>query len=70
MIDDERVAQWAKEASIVLMRNLDKNEEIAHFASIILALNTDREERERYISREAVINQPRPTRHGSRGCIE
>lgn len=49
MIDDDRVAQWTKYAGVALMRDLDKNNEIAHLASIILALLVDREDRERYI---------------------
>jgi hypothetical protein len=49
MIDDEQAAKWDKCATTALMRNLDKNEEIAHLASITLALLADREDRERYI---------------------
>ena len=69
MIDDERVAQWAREASTALMLNLDKDEEIAHLASIILAVAADRCEREGFIARE-VGDEPHPARYESRGCIE
>jgi hypothetical protein len=49
MIDDERVAQWAAEASVALMRNLDKHAESARMAAIVAALIADRRERESYI---------------------
>jgi hypothetical protein len=52
MIDAERIAQWAKDAGTALMRNLDKNAETAHLASIILALIADRQGRERYIQEQ------------------
>jgi hypothetical protein len=49
MIDDERAAQWAKDEGTALTRNLDKNTETAHLASILLALLADREGREQYV---------------------
>lgn len=44
MIDDEQAARWAKLARVSLARHLDKNEEIAHLASIALAALTDLED--------------------------
>jgi hypothetical protein len=52
VIDDQRAAQWAKDASTALMCNLHRNNEIARLASIILSLLADRKEREHYIGRE------------------
>ena len=49
MIDDGRAAKWTKEATAALVRNLDKNEENARQATIILALLADRKDRERLI---------------------
>jgi hypothetical protein len=45
MIGNVQATQWAKEASVALMRNLDKNEEIVRLATITTALLADREER-------------------------
>lgn len=51
MVDEERVAQWTKDASIALLRSLDRNQ-VARLTSIVLSLLADREQRERYIGRE------------------
>jgi hypothetical protein len=49
MLDNAQAAQWDRDARIALMRHLGKNEEVARYASIILALLADREDCERYI---------------------
>ena len=54
MIDSERAAHWATDASVALMRNFDRNEEIVRLASIVLVLLADRHSRERYIERIGV----------------
>jgi hypothetical protein len=51
MIDDKRVAQWSEDAATALMRSYGTDETIGHFASIVLALIRDREERENYLER-------------------
>ena len=49
MIDEQRVRQWTKDAMNAMARHLDKNDQIAHIASIVLALLADREDREHWI---------------------
>jgi hypothetical protein len=51
MIDNERAAQWATDAGVALVRHYGKDNATAHLAVIVLALLTDREERERYCLR-------------------
>jgi hypothetical protein len=50
MIDDERVAQWTKDAKTALMHHYGKEDAAAHLAAIVLALLQDRQERELYIA--------------------
>jgi len=49
MIDNTQSPQWDKAARVALMRHLGKDDQIAHLASIVLALLGDREDRERWI---------------------
>jgi hypothetical protein len=51
MIDEQRAAQWAKDAGVSLMRHYGKDDSVAHMAAIVLALLQDREEREKYLER-------------------
>jgi hypothetical protein len=51
MIDNQRAAQWAKDAGFALTQHYGKDNVTAHLAVVALALLADREERERYCSR-------------------
>lgn len=51
MIDDQRAAQWAKDAGLALTQHYGKDEAVAHLAIIVLALLADRADRERYCNR-------------------
>ena len=51
MIDNERLAQWAKQAQLALLRHYDKDSDAGHLAAVVLILIADRDERERYIER-------------------
>jgi hypothetical protein len=53
MIDDQRAAQWVKEARFSIMQHLDKNEEMLRMASIALAVLTDLEDLKHYVERGA-----------------
>jgi hypothetical protein len=55
MIDDQRAAQWAKDAGLALTQRYGKDEATAHLAIIVLALLADRAERESYCSRISPI---------------
>jgi hypothetical protein len=52
MIDNMQLTQWGADARVALMRYLGKDDEVSRLASIILALLTDREEREWYIQEQ------------------
>lgn len=56
MIDEQRAARWAKDAGLALTQHYGKDERIAHFAIIVLALLADRAERERFCSRLSPIS--------------
>lgn len=51
MIDDQRAAQWAKDAGLALTQHYGKDDAAAHLAIVVLALLADRADRERYCSR-------------------
>jgi len=51
MIDEQRAAEWAKDAGRALTRFYGRDDATAHLAIIVLALLADRAERERYCRR-------------------
>lgn len=57
MIDEQRAAEWTKDAGAALMRKLGKNQETSHLAAVVLALLEDRKEREDYCSRISSMPQ-------------
>jgi hypothetical protein len=51
MIDEQRAAQWAKDAQTALLQSYGKDNTAGHLAAIVLALLADRAARERFIER-------------------
>jgi len=58
MIDNERAAQWNKDAKVLLTRSYGKDEALAHMAIVVLALLEDRDQWERYCSRLSPLANP------------